>query len=87
MGNNSAHVKDCLTFVEEIYEDLERGYPLLRLLQEAGYAMRLAAPEIRTLRRQARLPGDERSAVGGRAQPGFLRPACARRFHAGQAAP
>ncbi len=39
--------KMLLTFVEDIYEDLELWYPLLRL-QEAGYAMRLAAPEIRT---------------------------------------
>jgi protease I len=39
--------KTLLTFVEDIYEDLELWYPLLRL-QEAGYAMRLAAPEIRT---------------------------------------
>ena len=38
-----------LTFVDDIYEDLELWYPLLRL-QEAGYAMRLAAPEIRTYR-------------------------------------
>jgi protease I len=39
--------KTLLTFVDDIYEDLELWYPLLRL-QEAGYAMRLAAPEIRT---------------------------------------
>src|SRR6185436_10662614 len=39
--------KALLTFVEDIYEDLELWYPLLRL-QEAGYAMRLAAPEIRS---------------------------------------
>jgi len=39
--------KTLLTFVEDVYEDLELWYPLLRL-QEAGYAMRLAAPEIRS---------------------------------------
>ncbi len=39
--------KTLLTFVEDIYEDLELWYPLLRL-QEAGYTTRLAAPEIRT---------------------------------------
>ncbi|NBR85265.1 MAG: type 1 glutamine amidotransferase [Verrucomicrobia bacterium] len=39
--------KTLLTFVEDIYEDLELWYPLLRL-QEAGYGMRLAAPELRT---------------------------------------
>ena len=39
--------KTLLTFVDEIYEDLELWYPLLRL-QEAGYAMRLAALELRT---------------------------------------
>jgi deglycase len=36
-----------LTFLEEIYEDLELWYPRLRL-EEAGYATRLAAPELRT---------------------------------------
>lgn len=39
--------KTLLAFVEDIYEDLELWYPRLRL-QEAGYGMRLAAPEIRT---------------------------------------
>lgn len=39
--------KTLLTFVEDTYEDLELWYPLLRL-QEAGCAMRLAAPELRT---------------------------------------
>jgi len=39
--------KTLLTFVEDLYEDLELWYPLLRL-QEAGYAMRLAGPERRT---------------------------------------
>ena len=39
--------KTLLTFVEDIYEDLELWYPLLRL-QEAGYSTRIAAPEIRT---------------------------------------
>jgi protease I len=38
--------KTLLTFVEDVYEDLELWYPLLRV-QEAGYSMRLAAPEIR----------------------------------------
>jgi len=36
-----------LTFVEDIYEDLELWYPRLRCA-EAGYAMRVAAPEIKT---------------------------------------
>jgi protease I len=39
--------KTLLTFVEDIYEDLELWYPRLRL-QEAGYATHIAAPEIRT---------------------------------------
>ena len=39
--------KTMLTFVDDVYEDLELWYPLLRL-QEAGYAMRIAAHEIRT---------------------------------------
>ena len=36
-----------LTFVDDIYEDLELWYPLLRL-QEAGYTTRIAAHEIKT---------------------------------------
>src|SRR5436190_19270123 len=39
--------KTLLTFVEDIYEDLELWYPLLRL-QEAGYSTRIAAHEIKT---------------------------------------
>src|SRR3954464_880513 len=39
--------KTLLTFVEDIYEDLELWYPKLRL-EESGYAMRVAAPEIKT---------------------------------------
>jgi protease I len=39
--------KTLLTFVEDIYEDLELWYPKLRL-EEAGYAIRVAAPEIKT---------------------------------------
>lgn len=39
--------KPLLTFVEDIYEDLELWYPKLRC-EEAGYAMRVAAPEIKT---------------------------------------
>lgn len=39
--------KTLLTFVDDVYEDLELWYPMLRV-QEAGYAMRLAALEIKT---------------------------------------
>jgi len=39
--------KTLLTFVEDLYEDLELWYPKLRC-EEAGYAMRLAAPENKT---------------------------------------
>ena len=39
--------KTLLTFVDDIYEDLELWYPKLRC-EEAGYAIRLAAPEIKT---------------------------------------
>ena len=38
--------KTLLAFIDDIYEDLELWYPKLRLA-EAGYAMRLAAPEIK----------------------------------------
>jgi protease I len=36
-----------LTFVDDVYEDLELWYPLLRL-QEAGWATRMAALELRS---------------------------------------
>lgn len=39
--------KTLLTFVDDVYEDLELWYPLLRL-QEAGYGMRVAGLEIKT---------------------------------------
>jgi protease I len=39
--------KTLLTFVDDLYEDLELWYPKLRL-EEAGYAMRLAALELKT---------------------------------------
>ena len=39
--------KRILTFVEDVYEDLELWYPMLRL-EEAGYKTRVAAPELRT---------------------------------------
>lgn len=39
--------KTLLTFVDDVYEDLELWYPKVRL-EEAGYAMRLAALELRT---------------------------------------
>lgn len=38
--------KTLLAFVDDIYEDLELWYPKLRL-EEAGYEMRLAAPELK----------------------------------------
>jgi protease I len=39
--------KTLLAFVDDIYEDLELWYPKLRL-EEAGYAVRCAAPELKT---------------------------------------
>src|ERR1700749_2164182 len=39
--------KTLLTFVDDIYEDLELWYPKLRL-EEAGYQMRVAGPELKT---------------------------------------
>jgi protease I len=41
--------KTLLTFVDDVYEDLELWYPKLRL-EEAGYAMRLAAGELKGYR-------------------------------------
>src|ERR1700744_3672615 len=39
--------KTLLAFLDEVYEDLELWYPKLRL-EEAGYALKCAAPEIKT---------------------------------------
>ena len=39
--------KTLLTFVDDLYEDLELWYPKLRV-EEAGYGMRLAALELKT---------------------------------------
>jgi protease I len=39
--------KTVLAFLEDVYEDLELWYPKLRL-EEAGYALKCAAPEIKT---------------------------------------
>ena len=36
-----------LTFVDDLYEDLELWYPKLRL-EEAGYVVRLAGPEVKS---------------------------------------
>jgi deglycase len=41
--------KALLTFVDDIYEDLELWYPKLRL-EEAGYSMHLAATELKTFK-------------------------------------
>src|SRR5262249_22966208 len=38
---------NLLTFVDDLYEDLELWYPKLRL-EEAGFGMTLAGPELRT---------------------------------------
>ena len=39
--------KTILAFLDDVYEDLELWYPKLRL-EEAGFATRLAAPELKT---------------------------------------
>jgi hypothetical protein len=39
--------KTVLAFLDDVYEDLELWYPKLRL-EEAGYALKCAAPEIKT---------------------------------------
>jgi protease I len=39
--------RTLLAFLDDIYEDLELWYPKLRL-EEAGFATRLAAPEVKT---------------------------------------
>ena len=39
--------KTLLAFLDDVYEDLELWYPKLRL-EEAGYALKCCAPEIKT---------------------------------------
>jgi protease I len=40
-------MKSILAFLDDVYEDLELWYPKLRL-EEAGYATRLAAPDLKS---------------------------------------
>jgi protease I len=47
MRKISATNKTLLAFLDDIYEDLELWYPKLRL-EEAGYSLKYAAPEIKT---------------------------------------
>lgn len=70
-----------LAFVDDIYEDLELWYPKLRL-EESGYAVRLAAREIKTFAGKHGYPAtadltldDARSAdFGGLLIPGGFMP-------------
>lgn len=41
--------KTVLAFVDDLYEDLELWYPIIRL-EEAGYITRVAGPELKTYR-------------------------------------
>jgi protease I len=49
--------KTVLAFLDGIYEDLELWYPKLRL-EEAGYALKCAAPEIKTYTGKHGYPAD-----------------------------
>ena len=46
-NNFAMQNKTVLAFLDDVYEDLELWYPKLRL-EEAGYALKCAAPEIKT---------------------------------------
>jgi protease I len=46
-NNFIMQTKTVLAFLDDVYEDLELWYPKLRL-EEAGYALKCAAPEIKT---------------------------------------
>jgi len=52
-----------LTFVDDLYEDLELWYPRLRL-QEAGYEMTLAGMELKTFRGKNGYPATADALVG-----------------------
>lgn len=69
-----------LAFVDDLYEDLELWYPRLRL-EEAGFATKLAGPEIRTYRGKHGYPAtsdlriedaDSRNFVGLLIPGGFM---------------
>jgi protease I len=47
MSNLWRMPKTLLTFVDDVYEDLELWYPMLRL-QEAGYAVQVAGLDLRS---------------------------------------
>jgi protease I len=46
-NNIAMQNKTVLAFLDDVYEDLELWYPKLRL-EEAGYTLKCAAPEIKT---------------------------------------
>ena len=46
-NNFAMQNKTVLAFLDDVYEDLELWYPKLRL-EESGYTLKCAAPEIRT---------------------------------------
>ena len=75
-----------LAFLDDVYEDLELWYPKLRL-EEAGYAVKCAAPEIKTYAGKHGYPAESDLLLKDVNSRGFLRAAGARRFHAGQIAP
>lgn len=72
--------KTLLAFVDDIYEDLELWYPKLRL-EEAGFAMKLAGPEVKNYKGKHGYPAtsdlriaeaDSRNFVGLLIPGGFM---------------
>ena len=56
--------KELLAFVDDVYEDLELWYPKLRL-EEAGFTMRLAGPELKTYTGKHGYPAKADSLIAG----------------------
>ena len=55
--------KSLLTFVDDLYEDLELWYPKLRV-EEAGFSMCLAGPELRTYSGKHGYPAKTEAVIG-----------------------
>jgi protease I len=62
--------KALLTFVDDLYEDLELWYPKLRL-EESGFAMTVAAQEIKTYSGKHGYPAKADALIGDLKTPDF----------------
>lgn len=68
---NKSMQKTILSFVDDLYEDLELWYPKIRL-EEAGFGMHLAAAELKTFRGKHGYPATADSLISEARSHDFL---------------